>query len=1415
MRGSVVATTAGLQAGRVFRGNLMMARNLWFRTLGEQFSLFITTVSRTGLRRLWAGVGLVALVAVGAHGHALAAVTWRIDNISPLQSDRDGTNPNSASGGRVNKLAAHPTDATVYFAASEWGGLFRTTDTGRNWAYVPGHRPQATWDVEFNPGNASVMVATSLFDGKTTSDAGISVSRDGGVTWDVPASARPAAGDCLFAVDSTEPGAYGIAFDPANTNNVYVGTGCGLAVSNDNGVTWAYVDPTPGDGGGLRVVDVIVHNGGIIDICGDEGHLRSTDGALTFAAGSTAEPGGTCSLAVSPDEQDVLFMSVGTRIFESRDGGATWPTEFANPASQGRIPFVRVNDRTGTGFDLWFGDTALFRAACTTPANTGSAAQRCPGSGNWTNAQTGAHADVGDLAFNPTAANDACPVIFSNDGGVYFNQRTGSNCHDPRWEQPTTSVTALWLWDMDGDARANRDEEGVYIGQQDSGAFGTREGGKTTPDWNSPACCDVFDVEAEDNRVVYTVCCCSGPGCNGRATRMFRDDDSMDGGSEIPNYPAGTLVAFRDMDSLSNYDANSYALVTNSGVFFTTNMGAGTVTWQNLGAGVPANACGIYSSRRNDGTPVFFLRAGAGACGLGGVGSLWRHDGASTTGNWVRIDRGGVSQFGAFGVDPSDPDHILANDLSGAAPEMVRTTDGGTSWTTLPQLDQLLSGNGDFLLQVQQGATSNGYAQASLVAINPFDRNMLMVGGQDSGVFISANGGVNWTLLTDPRTNSTLRPHISRPLYAHFERLGNARWNVYVGARGRGVWRIGVDVENRWAGAIWRHTGTACSGDSCPGWRRLDNNIKTVDIAAGEGKLYQLHHDGAVWRSTGAECSGDSCPGWTRLDKNSRTLMIAAGGDNLYQLHNDGRIWKSTGAACSGDSCPGWRMLDNNPATLAIAASGNQLYQLHRDGRIWEWTGQNCSGSSCPGWRLLDNNPRTVAIRATDGKLFQLHYDGRVWRHTGTPCSGDACPGWVMLDNNPRTVDLSVNNGNLYQRHRGGNIWRSTGSACSGQSCPGWTRLDNNPRSTAISGALYQDHHDGRIWKSNGTACSGNSCPGWVMLDNNPRTKFSLAADASNNSLYQLHAPRLYQLHDNGAIWQSTGGACSGDSCPHWQRLDNNPRTRAIAASGGRLFQLHDDGKIWRSNGRPCVDDSCPGWQMVDNNTRTIKIVSAGGQLFQLHNNGQIWRFTGTPCSDSGCPGWVRLDNNPATDDIIAGGGQLYQKHNNGRIWRFTGRPCQGNSCPGWVMLDNNPRTRKIAASGGLLHQLHDNGRIWTHTGVACSGNSCPGWRMVDNNPRTAEIFAGGRELYQLHDNGKIWESTGVPCSGSSCPGWRMLDNNPRTASLAAAGGLLYQLHDNGAIWRSDGRGCSGTSCPGWARLDNNTRTKAIIAAEE
>jgi hypothetical protein len=65
----------------------------------------------------------------------------------------------------------------------------------------------------------------------------------------------------------------------------------------------------------------------------------------------------------------------------------------------------------------------------------------------------------------------------------------------------------------------------------------------------------------------------------------------------------------------------------------------------------------------------------------------------------------------------------------------------------------------------------------------------------------------------------------------------------------------------------------------------LDNNAATVTIAAAGSNLYQLHNSGRIWRFTGTACSGNSCPGWQMLDNNSNTGRLAAGGNKLYQIH--------------------------------------------------------------------------------------------------------------------------------------------------------------------------------------------------------------------------------------------------------------------------------------------------------------------------------------------------------------------------------------------------------------------------------------------------------------------------------------------------------------------------------------------------
>ncbi len=497
---------------------------------------------------------LLALTCCLLADAAFAQLSVVATDINPDRS----ANPDAdaATGGRVNHLGVDRSNPARIYAASEWGGLFRSTDNGVTWSHVEGHVPTVTWDVKVDPTNSNRVYATSFYDGRTNSRSGINVSTDGGVTWTHPATATPPAGFC--ATDTprrSEAAAFGIAIDPANANHVFIGTNCGLAISLDAGATWTFRDPA--GTGGDNIWAVVVHHGGIIDLCGDNGHLRSTNGGTTWTTAATPLPSGTCSITASPDESYVLFAVVGFSIFESDDGGQTWPGTYANPSPQGRIPFVATNKRSGSNYDLWFGDIGLHRGTCTTPspaapggtqrcnASTGWAGTCIPGVGCALTRIAGGHDDTGDIAFAPGVAANACPLFYSSDGGVFRNTSTASPaCHTPTWTQPTITPHGLWNFSFSGVSQPGAVTEHLYHGNQDNGTFGALNGGGTPVTWNNQNCCDGFDTAGDGTRALTTVCCFASvpPAPPVRLTRLYITAPGLTGASpQINTYPPGNM----------------------------------------------------------------------------------------------------------------------------------------------------------------------------------------------------------------------------------------------------------------------------------------------------------------------------------------------------------------------------------------------------------------------------------------------------------------------------------------------------------------------------------------------------------------------------------------------------------------------------------------------------------------------------------------------------------------------------------------------------------------------------------------------------------------------------------------------------------------------------------------------------------
>lgn len=796
-------------------------------------------MNRSFCARLW----IVALFVL-PHATVANSQTVTITEINPTNS-----NPApDASGGRVNHVA-RATNSILY-AASEFGGLYKSTDAGRIWARLDAHLPTRVISVEASPANPNVVVATSLYDGRVNSLAGINVSQDGGATWIRPVSTRPPAGFCSNSANVNEPSAFGIAFDPQNAAHVYVGTNCGLAKSTDGGLNWTFINP----GAGTRAVtvgDVVVHHGSIIDTCGSAGHRRSINGGAAWTGaqpGGIPLPAGTCSIVPSPDESSVLFATVGTRIFQTDDGGGSWNTEYVNPRPQGRVPFVATNKRQGRSFDLWFGDVILYRASCTTPVTPAPGA-RCPASSTWTTVASGAHPDMGNVVFtdppriNVTACRTACSNAETTCQSDCAEQRAdclaevgqpgallASQCNQNAFRCRARCTSDLNTCNT----KCNRQPEGCpFVLSNDGGTF-------INTVTETPACQTPKWVESDvtpRGLWLWTLTGANIPNSRKREALYMGAQDNgpfatLDAGAATPNWTHfGNGDAFdAAADSTLVVHTNCCFGAPRDNQVFRTNPGmTGGGQIPNYPPGlVPrfffpdviarfgtnryaiVTSKGIFTTHNITATSIAWTALGTNAptnaCGLwaagpqinptffavtgfcsGFTGDLLRYKGTSTTLSWQKVPLPpGSFGVGVFAVDPNNPNRLFVSAFNSTGQNMFRSSDGGLTWAADTALDSLMIGGGAFQLTVTNAGTP--YTQPTLVAFDPDNANNLLAGAADAGIFLSRDNGATWTTLTN-NSGDAGNPIIPRPHWAYFDRECS-QYNIYVGTQGRGAWRL-------------------------------------------------------------------------------------------------------------------------------------------------------------------------------------------------------------------------------------------------------------------------------------------------------------------------------------------------------------------------------------------------------------------------------------------------------------------------------------------------------------------------------------------------------------------------------------------------------------------------------------------------
>ncbi len=292
------------------------------------------------------------------------------------------------------------------FAGTEFEGLWRSTDGGLEWSFVDLVSPNWITALAVHPSNGSQIWA-----GVRSQLIALMRSDDGGETWQ----------DVGISTDATN-GCVSVAFDASDPDKVYAACGRpGLIwVSADGGASWTErTDGLPD----MRLYD-LAHDGTRVLVGGGLGLFASSDDGLSWIAlhEVTWPRPTTHAITVDPSNPRVLYAGSdgSSGAHRSTDGGISW--QIAIPGTE-KLTVNAIEFDPGDPSRLLLGASALgvFQSL-----NSGSSFQRT--SYGMTSMK------VNSVAVNPqNPAHLAAAVEGLNEGGVFLSSDRGANW---TWDDP-------------------------------------------------------------------------------------------------------------------------------------------------------------------------------------------------------------------------------------------------------------------------------------------------------------------------------------------------------------------------------------------------------------------------------------------------------------------------------------------------------------------------------------------------------------------------------------------------------------------------------------------------------------------------------------------------------------------------------------------------------------------------------------------------------------------------------------------------------------------------------------------------------------------------------------------------------------------------------------------------------------------
>ena len=1078
----------------------------------------------------------------------------------------------------VSHLVIDPTNPQTLYAGvgcvdddiSLPGNVFKSTDGGAHWQMLDGVSPDAPITrLALHPRDPQKVYALGY--------GGVFYSEDGGTTWGRVDETIKAAVHTFF---------YEHAFAPGNPQTMYVGTYAGGVIKSlDGGRNWFEIN-------GLRHLGTVLGNsyGTALDPTDPDtmyattigGVFKTTDGGETWRFIGRGVFQHLRQIAIDPTDPQRLYLGGDSQAFyTSDDGGETWtPVPLAAarsnalllpPGADVQFPAIAVDP---------FSPNRVLVAAYRAP-NTPLLRSTDYGQ-TWHTPSLGFQAAAFALAFHPTQPGAVFAglgwwpgqprLVRSDDGGL-------------TWGDAAPGLNLLTVYQMveaDGVLRAATNGSGVqtrwpgdpvvwestsYVSPGNDLSYVTR----LATDGGDPANLLAFD---KGDHTVYRLVAGSLPW-----QPVLRLDEAGDEVYDLLYDP--------------QQPQRAYATTRLSGLWRSTDGGA---TWSPANTGLPGGAAlrGLAVDPAQGGA-LYAGQTGAPSASLrAGPGRLYTStDGG---GHWSPLnDDLTFTTIHAFAADPSDPDVAYAGAWGGGT---WKTTDGGASWTLLPEAP----------------------VSAAALAVDPHDPQTIYATDRtEPTLWQSADGGQRWwrrfragdeysrlqALAVDPHQADVVYVSaFKRGGYGtegSLFRLTRAGYADVTGALPRVVISLAISPDQPGLLLASTHVyGLYRSTDQGQTWRQVSGGLPKVGFNA----MAWEPDTGALWAGA---CSG-SFPDYMRPPG------LPDGDDEpgLYRSLDGGLTWQKRLAGVVGK---GFAFASGG----IYAAAGDQVYLSTDGGQTWtEQAGGPRLGMSAVavgGTRLyagtLGGGMHTAVIRLDHTLLWQGSQGPTAEIHAIQLL---ALPGALYATSFP---------GGVFKSTDGGATWQEANFGLPGFTLPdparnGYYALVANPTDP---GNLYLGIYGYGVYRSEDGAAT------WLPANTGLGNRYVYSLLVEGNGDY-IWAGTNDGIHGLWRAWTGTPGRLNWTPAPDYPEgrqaitgieiNPENPDEITVAAFPAGIFSTPDGGVHWyeRSNNLYVTKMRTHGvgfedgyYQLAQDplDPRHLFYGTYGGQVYETRDGGQSW----------------------------------------------------------------------------------------------------------------------------------------------------------------------------------------------------------------